>query len=458
MNRPYILISTAVILFVAINPLQWLTILLLCSGLLLWLYRTYGHTAILTIIAIRPTLDILRSTGIAIQDTFISGTLLLGGITILWSFIILYVHWRAVWNNAILRNITAVFLVFLLYSGLTSTWSIEPLTSLQELFHVVSIILLFIVGAILIETKQIRLKALLRIILIGSLIPMCIGIWQLIQGAGIRTFTVQDRIYSTFAHPNVFALYILIIGSLGWLLYQLRPIVQSYVATVILPILGILLLSTYTRAAWVGAILFSTIYGLLQYRKKTLIGIAIIITTYISFYPVNQFFINTFDTSLTEYQLISRIFERNEEADSIAWRISVVTESTNIIREKPLLGFGYGTFPTVWEIRRDPSFRYDDSNEAHNDYLRLTVESGLIGLSLYLVVLAMLLLHSIKTVYNTPTKKETIIHTFLLSWVITYAALSVSDNMLNHTAVAWIIWLVWGALLATKYEKDHFLA
>ena len=62
-------------------------------------------------------------------------------------------------------------------------------------------------------------------------------------------------------------------------------------------------------------------------------------------------------------------------------RIHIVKDSLKMIRVRPLLGWGLGTFPVVY-----PSFRsfYTNFfvNAAHNDYIQAAVETGLTGLAL----------------------------------------------------------------------------
>jgi O-antigen ligase len=62
-------------------------------------------------------------------------------------------------------------------------------------------------------------------------------------------------------------------------------------------------------------------------------------------------------------------------------RLAIVKDSFRMIRSRPVLGWGLGTFPEVY-----PSFRsfYTNYfvNEAHNDYVQMAVETGLAGFAL----------------------------------------------------------------------------
>jgi len=86
---------------------------------------------------------------------------------------------------------------------------------------------------------------------------------------------------------------------------------------------------------------------------------------------------------------VSSISSESRTEISGGMRSSIDRDALSMFRSKPVLGWGLGTFPTVY-----PQFRsfYTNFfvNEAHNDYLQLLVETGLVGFATmiwFLVVL-----------------------------------------------------------------------
>ena len=77
-------------------------------------------------------------------------------------------------------------------------------------------------------------------------------------------------------------------------------------------------------------------------------------------------------------------------------RRDIVKDSLRMFSKRPIGGWGLGTFATVY-----PSYRsfYTNQfvNEAHNDYLQLLVETGLLGFVLMLWFLARLYQHGLPT-------------------------------------------------------------
>jgi O-antigen ligase len=66
-----------------------------------------------------------------------------------------------------------------------------------------------------------------------------------------------------------------------------------------------------------------------------------------------------------------------EATDSM--RLQIARDSIQLVAKHPILGSGLGTFPTVYpEVRTFPTDLF--VNAAHNDYVQLIVETGLLGM------------------------------------------------------------------------------
>jgi O-antigen ligase len=91
-------------------------------------------------------------------------------------------------------------------------------------------------------------------------------------------------------------------------------------------------------------------------------------------------------------ELTSRLSSISTEARSEisgGMRLSIDRDALQMFRRKPIIGWGLGTFPVVY-----PQFRsfYTNFfvNEAHNDYLQLLTEAGLLGFGTMLWFLVVL--------------------------------------------------------------------
>ena len=171
---------------------------------------------------------------------------------------------------------------------------------------------------------------------------------------------------------------------------------------------------------------------------------------YIIFYPLNYWLKSHDYYNLADVPVLNRITTRNEDADSIIWRQALIRESTPIIEARKFLGYGFGTFPLVWEENRNLVHQWDDSAEAHNDYLRITLELGLTGLVVYLLFLLALTKKSFALLKINKQK-----YLYIFAWITVFIALSLTDNMLHHTPVMWLMWAWLGAVFVQSNEHPR---
>lgn len=78
----------------------------------------------------------------------------------------------------------------------------------------------------------------------------------------------------------------------------------------------------------------------------------------------------------------TQVFTRMQETHDV-FRSHILRDGLVMFTQKPVLGWGFGTFPTVY-----PSFRsfYTNLfvNQAHNDFLQVLVETGVLGFGIVL--------------------------------------------------------------------------
>lgn len=90
---------------------------------------------------------------------------------------------------------------------------------------------------------------------------------------------------------------------------------------------------------------------------------------------------------------------RRELSGGLRWTVN--KDGLHMFTKKPVLGWGLGTFPTAY-----PQFRsfYTNSfvNEAHDDYLQLLVETGVVGFAIMLWFLARLFRGAVTRVGDWP--------------------------------------------------------
>lgn len=106
-------------------------------------------------------------------------------------------------------------------------------------------------------------------------------------------------------------------------------------------------------------------------------------------------------------------------------RFYINRDGLKMFLKKPVLGWGLGTFPVVY-----PEFRtfYTNFfvNQAHNDYLQLLVETGLLGFATMLWFLGTLYVHAVRKIKNWPSE---------ISGAVSLSCVLGLSGILVHSAV-----------------------
>lgn len=152
--------------------------------------------------------------------------------------------------------------------------------------------------------------------------------------------------------------------------------------------------------------------------------------------------------------------------DSRLWREQVWAGTRRMIREKPVWGWGVGSFPVVHQPwtgtgRRAGEVYAEGPNiedEAHNSYLQLWAEMGIIGLLLWLAALAAFLTAGVRALKQYPARS-------LPQWILIGCLSAIAGQMTDAFAnPAWQfgqvvlpLWLALGltAALTRPAEAAH---
>lgn len=442
-NKLIAIISTILFLFIAVNPYYKLDILAIMALVFILAQKIFGDYSIFLFLIIRPTIDYWREF---ILFSFKSYNFNLNSVIsiaiIAWStyfFIKNKNYWKDIPHKI-------PWLLFLIWCSITLFYSFFPSDTVAETLKLTALATIY--GIIFILQKKDSKKTrefIIYTIFLSAVIPFAVSIYQFLTHTGIRVDEINNRIFGTFAHPNILATYsLLVFMILFYFVTEEDYFKKIYEHNKIFIIssfafLALIITLTYTRIAWLGILLFIGLITFIYKRKLFFYIILSISIFYLIFYPINNFLKNEFEINLQSNQIISRLTSRNQDFDSIKWRSDVNRKSMVLILKRPILGYGYGSFAGVWERERGLNNFWDSSSEAHNDYLKVAFETGIIGLILFLSIFASLIYRQIK--FGIKNNWKNLV--FLCS-IFVYLLLSASDNMLHHTPVIWLMWAMWG--------------
>ena len=325
------------------------------------------------------------------------------------------------------------WLIFLVITGVSAVLSPHHFTGLTEWLRLLSIFSLFLLGLILITSRE-DLSQLIKIIILSTLIPAIFAFWQFFTKTGISLPMegIYNRIYGTFAHPNLLAYYLLIPIILSFLIFlfgkktQIPKILYLFASI----ILCVLMALTFTRGAWAAFILVIFLLGAFRYRAFATIILLLAALTYFIIPPINS--------------RINDLIHPNEYS-SINWRINLWQDSLGLIKKQPLLGYGTGSASQVILASRGEEA---GSPDPHNDYIKISLENGLVGLFSYVLLILALGYELIKKSLAEKLPKLKVFVLAIIAISLTLFTLSLVDNILRNTALEWSFWVLAGGLLA----------
>jgi O-antigen ligase len=452
----YAIIILAILVFANYNSSLGLLMLFLIA--LIAMQSAIGDLAILCFLAIRPALDYWRDYNLINVQFFNSN--INGAISILllvWSIVFL-VRNKKYWSQIPLKTPWFLFLAWCAVSGF---YSFDFPATVTEVLRATNLFSLFAVAYVLrLKSGPKFYKNTLLALTISAIFPISLAIYQLFANAGVRIDEVNNRIFGTFAHPNVlstYALLLIMVATDGFVRYEqsfkkilkLIPNKKDFTQLVyclIMAFCALVVIFTYTRISWIGLAIFFIIILLVFSRRILLYGIIIIALFYTLFYPLNSYLIRSYNINLQNNSFLARLTARNSEADSIGWRAELIGNIIPLYRQRPIVGYGYGAFAKVWDDNKDSQYLYDSANEAHNDYVKAAFEIGIIGLVLFLAIFASLFWNQIKFGFKNNWK-----NIVFIASIAVYIVLSLTYNMTHHTPTIWWLSFVWGIWSAEQH-------
>ena len=277
-------------------------------------------------------------------------------------------------ENLNLKSPLLWYSLYLIWCVLSFIWSIYYIRTMMELIE------LLLYGAIFLITSRLddeaNEKVMSVVLLVGSGIAL-LGILEYI-------FITNSRIVSTFTNPNPFATYLLVLFLFSWGtgLNSSRKI--TYAASLIF--LVALLLSG-SRGGYIST-LMALPFIFIGSKQKELIG-KLIKTIILFFIALMSTRIIIFIAPLVQDKMgitpnmIDFLIRKDSLiGSSLAGRLEFWKVAWELIKNKPINGYGLGTYFSAYYIEYGGNQWY--SRFVHNHYLQILSETGIIGLTLFL--------------------------------------------------------------------------
>ena len=362
-------------------------------------------------------------------------------------------------------------LAFMAICSLSLFWSNSPMVSLLEFtLFLAGPILYFIVANNV--KNECQINRLLAILLFISTI---LGIYGIFQYNGIdfsfwKANVGRNQVFGLFGNVNYFAEYMIVPLPLAIsLFFATRNRTRKILLLVGILAMGGSLILTFTRGSYL-AIGISSIFMFLLYlvsqgksfikkHKKIFILILaiIILITFIFTLP------NPLNKPGTT---ISKIKERISisqftQGYSIRRRITTWKFTIMMIKDHPLLGSGIGTFKynslnyqaKFFDQENNRSlYPYGVADKAHNEYLQLGAEVGMLGLGIFIWLIISYFRYGLKILKKLKDKYKQGILIGLMGGVMAVLIDAIFGFPLHLPATLVLFWLFIGLIASIKYS------
>lgn len=307
-------------------------------------------------------------------------------VLVIGSFSALFIWLKAILNkNIIIINYHHLLLPVLglvAIALLSNIWTVDAFATQVKSFTLLTIVILFWL-VFQIKDFSHRIEQIVDILTIFLGILSLIGLYQFLFTVPHK-FAISGtsfmRAHSVFVWPNTFAGYIILLWPVVFMRFitvKGRPSYKKYGTGLVLILSFAALMATYSRGGWLSFLVMIAILFLLLGIRFIAGNFKSVATVFVICGIIVLLFI-----SLPGSGIADRLADIGEiqQSDSFG-RLDIWRNSIKLIGENPILGTGYRTFHVVNTAWLPYNIRYDF---AHNDYLQITIELGLVGLVLLL--------------------------------------------------------------------------
>jgi len=368
------------------------------------------------------SVSIVPNIGIANYKIFIS-KVIIGILFILWMFRIL------VLNESIVKNTLNIpLLVYFLLTVISYFLSDIKSASLNQAYkNFILIIFVFILINNIYSLKS--LNYIINFWIISASLVALYGVFQVFgldffkQGRGVPCF-------STFGNPNLLSSYLVVTLPISVAKFiSSTNILKKIILFIFSVIFFLVTILTLSRSGIISLISAGVIFYFLFYKNKkpgailSIKKLAWITAIFILIFVTLSFLIYSPIIKDKTDVLLSRELPR-----IYIWKATI-----QLIRENPFSGYGVGTFPVYFSkvIPLELLVYYPPSEQfvthAHNEFLEILLEMGVIGLGVFLWII----IATLKSAFNIlKFSKDADLHLITVG-IITSVAVSLIFSMVN---------------------------
>ncbi len=422
----------------------------------LFLYIFSLDKLILLITFLTPIAINYKDPDMGIGITLPTEPLLLGVLVVF----ILKLFYDGGFNRKVVTHPVSIFIIInLVWLGITTITSEIPLVSVKFLIaRLWFVVPFYFIGILLFKkVKNIKLFNWLYII------PLLIVIfYTLVNHAGYgfdkpSSNMVMKPFYNDHtAYGAVIAMFIPFF--IGFSLSKSYTNSQRLASSIVLFLLIIGLIFSYSRAAWISISFALMVYAIIAFRIKfrVVLGGFIILAGLFymfSFQLIDRLESNKQDSSTDFAEHIQSMSNISSDASNLE-RINRWNCALRLYDERPFWGWGPGTYQFVYapyqrsKEKTIISTNAGDMGNAHSEYIGPLSESGILGMLTFIAIVIAVSITGLRVYKRADSKEVKLISLVILLGLMSYFAHGLLNNFLDTDKASVPFWGFIGILVS----------
>jgi putative inorganic carbon (HCO3(-)) transporter len=370
---------------------------------------------LMILVLTRPSLDLWADRSLA---TVVGLRVNVASLTAVTLILVGGVYMAERWGTVRRSPVILPFVLFVAIAGVSMV--VGPSGgAVYEWLRLLSLFVLYGVCYVVIRTLG-NARRFALVVLASAAVPVGVGVYQTMEG-GTRVIAEFGRATGTFLHPVPFGIFLgLLISFATPLLFsRALPLVFRLAA----PLALVALVGTYTRTAWIGALVGLLLVGIQRHRSLLLLAP---VTVAVIAFAVPSTVTRSSDVSDDPSSL-------GGAGSSIDARFTQWDVNLPKIQRNPVVGQGL------------KAIAENQGALVHNDYLRAAVETGVFGLAAYVWLLLAMLRGSYATMRQALQRTDRLSYSIALGSLaagLAFVIMSATSNLMTQVVVAGSFWCI----------------
>ena len=319
------------------------------------------------------------------------------------------------------RSWAGLALAALLIAACVATLGSEmPGRSAVETSRLATAVLMFFVVDRLCEQTR-RPDRFVAAVLGAAVIPVAVALFGPLFG--LDRFEVKDgieRAIATFTQSNPLGHFLVIVVLVLVAFVLVRPGRARLLAAAAMVPVGLALVLTYTRLAWVSVVIGGVVMLWVAGRRWLLPALVLLLIAAAVVAP---------DVGRRIDQLTTPNAAVSGSESGFGWRLGQWSDVVDLADRNPVTGIG----PDV------VAARLANGQPPHNDVLRALVEMGILGLAAYAAVLVALVGIAVTAWRRARGPRSTTVALAFVGVVSSFVVTSVAANLLGQVVLLWYV-------------------